>query len=150
MTDEQKKPKSEKGEHGGKRDGSGRKKTREKFETEVNKAEKKIANKLPWLVDRMLELAGGVKCADYDLEGNPNVYDKAPDRQAIEYLLNRILGKPTEHQEIEGGETTKVEINIAPQDVNYRTATSALAPRPVGDSQPSGQDQSVGDGAPVG
>jgi hypothetical protein len=161
--------------HGGERAGAGRKSKAEKFGPQINKAEKRIADKLPLLIDNMLHLAeGGYERVKEKFElgevrdekgrivrddkGDPlmqlvvvertvEIADK--DRAANIYLIDRILGKPTEHQEVVGGDT-KVVINIAPQDVNYRTAASPLAPRPVGDSGSPGQDQSPGDGAKVG
>lgn len=39
----------------------------------------------------MFELADGVRVADDD--AGP-VYSRPPDRAAIEYLLNRVLGRP--------------------------------------------------------
>lgn len=45
--------------HGGKRDGAGRKRTRDKYEGAVTAAEQKIADKLPQLVDQLLKLAKG-------------------------------------------------------------------------------------------
>lgn len=66
----------------------------------IARAEKKIADKLPWLVDQMLELATGVLVEELDKDGTPRVYQRPPDRQAIEYLANRIMGKPTERNDV--------------------------------------------------
>ncbi len=42
--------------NGGARPGAGRKRKAEKFETQIQRAEKKIADKLPMLVDKALEI----------------------------------------------------------------------------------------------
>lgn len=46
-------------EHGGARQGAGRKKKTEKNETAIEQAESQIRDKLPWVIDNLLELAGG-------------------------------------------------------------------------------------------
>lgn len=88
------------GQNGGARPGAGRKPKAEKFKLPIAKAEKRIADKLPWLVDQMIELATGVLVEEIDREGVPRVYQKPPDRQAIEYLMNRIMGKPTDVKDV--------------------------------------------------
>lgn len=88
------------GQNGGARPGAGRKPKAEKFKLPIAKAEKKIADRLPWLVDKAMELAEGVVIQEPDAEGSPRIYQRPPDRQAIQYLLDRIMGKPTERKEI--------------------------------------------------
>lgn len=86
---------------GGARPGAGRKKKAEKFETAITAAEKRICDRLPELIDNLFILAGGVMVKEVDEEtGAVNIYSKPPDRQANEYLINRILGKPTERREL--------------------------------------------------
>lgn len=91
-------------EHGGARPGAGRKPKDEKFKQPIAKAEKKIADKLPWLIDQMMELAEGVVVQEFDREGIPRVYQRPPDFKAIAYLVDRIMGKPTERKEITGAD----------------------------------------------
>lgn len=50
-----------------------------------------IHPRVPDLIDQLFVLAAGVRVAD--AEGEPS-YVQPPDRQAIEYLLNRAFGKP--------------------------------------------------------
>jgi hypothetical protein len=50
----------------------------------------------------MFELAEGVTVKEKDAHGGTRVYTRAPDRQANEYLLNRIMGKPVERTEVTG------------------------------------------------
>lgn len=88
------------GQNGGARPGAGRKPKAEKFKQPIAKAEKKISDKLPWLIDQMMELATGVVVQELDKDGTPRIYQRPPDRQAIEYLVNRVMGKPTERNDV--------------------------------------------------
>lgn len=94
------------GAHGGARTGAGRKPKAEKFGISIDEAERKIADGLPELVDLQFKRARGVLALDLDGE----VYQQPPDRQAIEYLINRIMGKPVERTEQahEGGLTIRI------------------------------------------
>lgn len=84
--------------NGGARPGAGRKPKAEKYERQINSAEKKIADKLPFLVDKLLELSEGVLVEKAGPTGRV-IYQQPPDRAAAQYLLDRIMGKPTEHKE---------------------------------------------------
>jgi hypothetical protein len=140
--------------HGGAREGAGRKRTRDKYETEINAAECKIADKLPAIVDNLLHLANGgyerVKeklelsevrdengCILRDRKGDPlrqlvvvertvEIADK--DRAANEYLLNRILGRPTEHHEHEFTSLSDEELIEAATQALGRSSTSGPDP----------------------
>lgn len=81
---------------GGKRPGSGRPPKRVVNESPIRAAEKKIADRLPWLVDKLLELAEGIHEEKTIGDGAVLVYKRPPDRQAAEYLMDRIMGKPTQ------------------------------------------------------
>lgn len=86
-------------QRGGKRPGSGRKPQGLKkvlYQTPVQLAEAKIAAKLPWLVDKLFELVEGVEIERVDRQGQRRIYSQPPDRQAAEYLINRVLGMPTQ------------------------------------------------------
>lgn len=64
-------------------------------------AEKQIADRLPHLIANMLILADGVR-VEGDIPGEDGitpVYTKPPDRAANEYLINRVMGKPTDKTE---------------------------------------------------
>jgi hypothetical protein len=87
-------------QNGGARPGAGRKPKEEKFKVPIAKAEKKIADKLPMLVDKALELAEGVLIEDFNIVTmETSIYQKPPDLGAIKYLVDRIMGKPTERKE---------------------------------------------------
>lgn len=57
----------------------------------IAQTEKTIADKLPCLVERMLELAEGVTVQEENKKGELNTYRKPPDRQAAEYLIDLIM-----------------------------------------------------------
>jgi hypothetical protein len=70
---------------GGARPGAGRKPKiqREGYAEAIRAAEDGIRDRLPILIDGLVRLA----------TGDP------PDRQAAEYLVNRVMGRPTERVE---------------------------------------------------
>ena len=88
---------------GGRRPGAGRKPNAVRrliHATPIQLAEAKIAEKLPWLVDKLMELAEGVSLEKLTRDGTTAlVYQQSPDRQAIEYLIDRVLGKPIDRTE---------------------------------------------------
>lgn len=82
---------------GGARPGSGRKSQgfkRALYLSPIQIVEAKIAERLPWLLDKMLELAEGVEVERTDRRGRKRVYSEKPDRQAIDSLMDRVMGKP--------------------------------------------------------
>ena len=87
---------------GGKRAGAGRPPKTTLYATEIRQAERKVADKLPHIVDRMLELSEGILVQEEDEKtGETHIYARPPDRMALEYLWNRIAGKPVEHVELD-------------------------------------------------
>jgi hypothetical protein len=68
---------------GGARPGAGRKRVRERFEKPVEVAEKRIADRLPFLVDKLFEMA------------------EAGEFKAASYLVDRVLGKPRQSVDAE-------------------------------------------------
>lgn len=88
-------------QNGGARPGAGRKRKDDKFKLPIAKAEQRIADKLPQLIDNLLMLAEGVLVEEFSIAtGGKMVFQRPPDRQANEYLINRIMGKPTERREL--------------------------------------------------
>lgn len=85
---------------GGRREGAGRKPkaiTRLIHETPIQAAEGMIRDRLPWLIGKLFELAEGVHVEKVvGREGATIVYQERPDRQAAEYLIDRVMGKPTQ------------------------------------------------------
>ena len=91
--------------YGGARSGAGRKpgELKSLLEKPVRAAEKQIVERLPRLLANLFILADGVMVEE-DIpgeQGEPVRYTKPPDRQANEYLINRVLGKPTDKSESE-------------------------------------------------
>jgi hypothetical protein len=85
--------------------GPGRPRKADKHAGAIAKAEKQIADRLPLLIEKMFELANGVTVTDVNIvTGETTVYEKPPDRAAIQYLVDRIMGKPTERQEVTGAD----------------------------------------------
>lgn len=88
---------------GGARPGAGRKSTAVKrviYATPIQQAEAKIRDRLPWLVDQMLVLAEGFEIQKTDRRGRTRVWSEPPDRAAIEYLMDRVMGKPAQPVDI--------------------------------------------------
>jgi hypothetical protein len=88
--------------HPGNPGGPGRPRKADQNAGAVARAEQQIRDRLPSLIENMLRLADGVFTEEQTAEGKRIVYQRPPDRQANEYLINRILGKPTERSEISG------------------------------------------------
>ncbi len=78
---------------------AGRPRKADKFAGEIAKAEGRIAKKLVTYIENMEALADGIFVEEMTIEGKRIVYKRPPDRQANEYLINRIMGKPTERTE---------------------------------------------------
>jgi hypothetical protein len=69
-----------------------------KYGGHVARAEARICDALPEIVDNMLALARGVLVEKHTQEGEV-VYRTPPDYKALRYLIDRILGKPVERVE---------------------------------------------------
>ena len=78
---------------GGRRIGAGRPPKRVLNESPIRAAEKKICDRLPWIVDKLIELVDGIHEEKTIGDGAVMVYKRAPDRQAAEYLIDRVMGK---------------------------------------------------------
>lgn len=94
---------------GGARPGAGRKPTAVKFASKIAAAEKKVGDKLPLIADALIDLALGVKVEETELDGSTRVYQRPPDRASAQYLMDRIMGKPTERQEHSGPDGGPIE-----------------------------------------
>jgi hypothetical protein len=81
---------------GGYRVGAGRPPKRVINETPIRDAERKILDRLPWIVDKLFELVEGIHEERTIGDGAVVVYKRAPDRQSAEYLIDRVMGKATQ------------------------------------------------------
>ena len=96
---------------GGARPGAGRPRKRDVHGTAIVRAEKQIRDRLPERIDRMLVLAVGITVQEVDKDGAAVVFTRPPDYKAAAYLIDRIMGKPTERTEISGPDGSPVEFS---------------------------------------
>lgn len=86
-----------KGGNGGKRAGAGRPRNEERFEPQIKKAHALIKKRWTEVVDALIDSAIGITFRETDEDtGGINIYTKAPDTKAAMYLLDRVMGKPTQ------------------------------------------------------
>lgn len=117
--------------------GPGRPRKKDKYAGAIAKAEKRITDHLPELVDLQFELARGITIQETDPKtGALKIYTRAPDRDAGQYLINRIMGKPTERQEIGGIDGGLIEVSF----VDYRAGLAGLETGSDEDSDAPGED----------
>ncbi|MGV3616114.1 MAG: hypothetical protein ACO1SV_12330 [Fimbriimonas sp.] len=97
---------------GGRREGSGRKRKADKYSTEIEAAERKIADRLPQIIDNLTRIAdGGIEVTHITRERDPKTKKMVivssrtevtlPDRKANEYLADRVMGRPTQEVEMD-------------------------------------------------
>lgn len=98
---------------GGARPGAGRKPQGIKSLTPVVAAEARIRDRLPSLIDNLFALADGVTVQEETSQGGTRVYTRPPDRQANEYLINRIMGKPIDRKEVSGPEGGPIQMDLS-------------------------------------
>jgi len=68
----------------------------------IRKAELYVTKNLPRYLKKLEELARGVTIMKPSKRGEPTVYTTPPDRQALEYLIDRGMGKPPQRFEFTG------------------------------------------------
>lgn len=91
---------------------SGRPAKADKFAGQIAKAEGRIAKNLVRYIENMEALADGIFEEQMTVEGVKIVYQRPPDRQANAYLIDRIMGKPTERKELSGPEGGLIEVKF--------------------------------------
>lgn len=96
--------------------GPGRPRKRDANAGAITRAEKQIRDRLPEVVDKMLELAMGVLVEEQTLEGR-FIYQKPPDYKAAAYLIDRIMGKPTERREVKNQEGPPIPWDRVPDEI---------------------------------
>ena len=67
----------------------------------VHRAEMYVSRNLPKYLKKLEELAMGVALVKPSRKGEPVVYVQAPDRGALEYLVDRGMGKAPQRFEIQ-------------------------------------------------
>lgn len=98
---------------GGARANAGRKSRADKHKGPIAEAERRIADRLPKLIDNMFTLADGVLVEKADAEGAVDVFRTLPCRMANQYLIDRILGRPTQALEVSGPDGDPVPVDLA-------------------------------------
>lgn len=79
----------------------------------IELCEQVVGDDLQFLLGKLRELADGVKVLRYDkVEKEEVVYLQPPDRQAIMYLLDRVLGKPATYMQAQVAHTLKVKLSL--------------------------------------
>lgn len=73
---------------------------------------------------------------------------KRGDTAARKFLADYLMGTPVQRTELSGKDGGVIEFGV--RAVDYRLAITALAPRPMDDSESSGEGESAFDGATVG
>jgi hypothetical protein len=112
--------------NGGSRPGAGRKPKADKYIADINKAEKKIRDKLPDIVDAQIGLALGVVVKEKNpITFEDQYYTTIPDRAAGQYLMNRIMGTPTQKQEVSGPEGGPIPVQFLPEP-SYEAAVNSI------------------------
>lgn len=69
--------------------------------------QRKIGKRVKWLLDKSFELADGIYTIDARDPDKVKYYKKAPDLDAIIYLIDRLIGKPTAKTENKNTEEKK-------------------------------------------
>jgi hypothetical protein len=77
-----------------------------------------IAEHDVFLVTKLLELAQGVSCVEFNKDGEPRVYQRAPDLGAVTYLLDKLLGKTPLATQDAGNGSKVANVNIYLPDNN--------------------------------
>jgi len=133
---------------GGKRPGAGRPKgavTRIKHDS-LSAGEKRIGDRLPTLLDNLFALADGVKEERELPSGKTIVYTTPPDLRANIYLVDRVLGKPTNRHEHDLSHLSDEELiaratelfaDFRPDGADSSDGTPCQASRPVPPHEPS-------------
>lgn len=104
--------------HGGARPGAGRRPRPKQHEQAIEAAEAQIVEALPNVIGALLELSLGITVQEVDEKtGAINVYTRPPDGKAGMYLVDRILGKPTQRAE--------VDVEVEGLDVNEQAQRAA-------------------------
>lgn len=84
--------------------GAGRKKAQHTIEAEA--ARKRVVETVIKRMDELLDAQFALALGHYEdkifADGRRRVYKAPPDEKAIEYLMNRTFGKPTESVEMGG------------------------------------------------
>lgn len=81
---------------------------------EIPEVEQAIKARLPILIQRMFDLAEGVVWVEQrvgeDGKIEPRIYQNGPDRQALQFLIENVIGKTPQRIEMTGKQGGPMEI----------------------------------------
>ena len=78
----------------------------------IKQANGQISEKLPDIINKLIEIGNGVQAVGHARgNGEEYVYDIPPNFRALEYLCNRVLGRPVDSNVL-GGEGEVAEIKV--------------------------------------
>jgi hypothetical protein len=123
------------GQNGGSRPGSGRKPKADKHKGAIARAEKRFADRLPELADKVLELSYGIWREQDMPDGSTTVYKTPPDLKALVYALDRIMGKPKQALEHSGPDAGPIKITVEYEDAIPLDQASEAPPGPGEDPE---------------
>jgi hypothetical protein len=78
----------------------------------IKMANGRISDALPEIIEKLIELGRGVEAVGHQRgNGKPYVYSLPPNFKALEYLCNRVLGKPVDENTLgEGNAITEITV----------------------------------------
>ena len=99
--------------------------------------EAKIGTHALALVDRLVELSGGVQVQETDRRGETKIYTSPPDRDAARYLLDRFMGRIPDRAEMlpkTEGEDDRAKLPT-PEELLHQVVQMLLAMQRQGAAQ---------------
>lgn len=118
---------------------AGRPPKADKYAGAISKAEGRIAKNLIRYIENMEALADGIYVEELINGEIRMVFKRPPDRQANEYLINRVMGKPTERQELSGPDRGPIPV----ETFDYGAAIAPIAGGSDEDSDAPSEDASA-------
>ena len=86
--------------------------SREEVSKLIKMANGQISEKLPQIIDKLIELGNGVEAVGHERGNGQEYVDSIPPNfRALEYLCNRVLGRPVDSSVL-GAEGEVAEIKV--------------------------------------
>lgn len=125
----------------------------------VERAEMYVAKNLAKYLKKLEELAMGVTVMKESKKGEPMIYVEPPDRQALEYLIDRGMGKSPQSFEVKAGHEAEVPLlpwapherlgqgDIVDGEAKEIKKAEAEESEPADDSRKGQEEEQAKDGA---
>lgn len=126
------------GNHGGRREGAGRKPNAIAYESEIQTLTDAIAANVQEIFDKGMELVQGVEAMKV-VRGKEIVYSIPPNAKMIIFFLERLAGKPTQPVELGNGDDGPLKIQVVYADAD--------APGDIAEAPPGAGEDPPGDEA---